>query len=73
MSQHCDLRAVFVLPLAEHCRVIEDADLYNVGADSISARATPRQPHISHDKYKKHRAVFSTARCKSLFSKNQSA
>jgi hypothetical protein len=62
MSQHCDLRAVFVLRPAEHCRVIEDADLYNVGADSISARETPRQPHIFSSQIQKTpRRVFHSA------------
>jgi len=62
MSQHYDMRAVFVLQPAEHCRVVEDADLYNVGADSISARAPPRQPHIFPSQTQKTpRRVFHSA------------
>ena len=72
MSQHCDMRAVFVLRPAEHCRVIEDADLYNVGADSISARATPRQPHISPHECKNTALCFPQRGVK-LILKNQSA
>jgi len=56
------MRAVFVLRPAEHCRVVEDANLYNVGADSISARATPRQPHIFSSQIQKTpRCVFHSA------------
>jgi hypothetical protein len=56
------MRAVFVLRPAEHCRVIQGADLYNVGADSISARATPRQPHIFPSQTQKTpRRVFHSA------------
>ena len=62
MSQHCDMRAVFVLRPAEHCRVIEDADLYNVGGGfHFRPRNAAAAAHFLLTNAKTPRRVFHSA------------